>query len=152
MGIEIIDYKPKYAVYFDRFNRDWLEEYFSIEPIDKFVLENPEEAIINKGGKIFFAQYNDNIIGTVAVMYHENEIYELTKMAVDKSFRGIGGGKILCQASIDYVRNLGANKLILYSQTGLKAAIGIYFKLGFKEIPLDRKYKRANIKMQIEFR
>jgi GNAT superfamily N-acetyltransferase len=150
MEIEIVDYIPEYAVYFDHFNRDWLEERFSVEPIDKWVLENPEEAIMAKEGKIYFAMYNEKIIGTVAVMYLEPGIYELTKMAVDKEYRGIGAGKLLCQAAIDCAINIGAKKLILYSQTGLKAAIGIYFKLGFIEMPLDGKYKRADIKMQLD--
>ena len=151
MGIQIIDYKPEYAVYFDRFNRDWLEERFTVEPIDKWVLEHPEEAIIAKGGKIYFAIYNEKIIGTVAIMYLEPGMYELTKMAVDKEYRGIGAGKLLCQAAIECAHSLCADKLILYSQTSLKAAITIYFKLGFIEIPLDGKYNRADIKMQLEF-
>ncbi len=151
MGIHIIDYKPEYAVYFDRFNRDWLEERFTVEPIDKWVLENPEEAITAKGGKIFFARYNEKIIGAVAVMKLVSGIYELTKMAVDKAYRGIGAGKLLCQTAIDSARDMGAQKLILYSQTELKAAIGIYYKLGFIEIPIEEgKYKRADIKMQLE--
>jgi len=151
MDLQIVDYLPEYAIYFDRFNRDWLEEHFEVEAIDKWVLEHPEEAIIAKGGKIFFARYNEKIIGTVAVMYLENGIYELTKMAVDKAYRGIGAGKLLCQFAIDAARRIGADKLILYSQTGLKAAIGIYFKLGFMVIPIDKKYKRADIKMLLEF-
>lgn len=152
MDIQIINYKPEYAVYFDRFNRDWLEEYFEVEPLDKWVLENPEEAIINKKGKIFFAVYNEKLIGTVALILITPGVYELTKMAVEKRYQGLGAGKLLCLTAINQARNMGAKKLILYSQTNLQAAISIYFKLGFNEIPIEQgKYKKANIKMQIEF-
>jgi ribosomal protein S18 acetylase RimI-like enzyme len=70
-------------------------------------------------------------------------------MAVDKAFQGIGAGKILCIAAIEKARTLQASELILYSQSSLKAAIGIYYKLGFTPIPLDGIYKRADIKMRL---
>ena len=41
------------------------------------------EFIIDNGGIVLFAQYNDEIVGTVALMYLEDEnCFELTKMAV----------------------------------------------------------------------
>jgi ribosomal protein S18 acetylase RimI-like enzyme len=46
---------------------------------------------------------------------------------------------------------LGAAKVILYSQTGLVAAIKLYRKLGFIEVPLGTGvYKRSDIKMEID--
>ncbi|WP_118975003.1 GNAT family N-acetyltransferase [Taibaiella koreensis] len=148
--ITIQSYRKEYQPYFERLNIAWLEAYFKVEPIDAYVLGNPEEAILNEGGAILFAAIDQQIIGTVALKYMEPGVYELTKMAVDESFRGNGAGKILCAAAIDKGRELGAHKIILYSQTGLKAAIGIYRQLGFTELPLEPgKYERADIKMQL---
>ncbi len=150
MSVTIVSYQPEYQVYFERFNTAWLEKYFVVEPIDAYVLGNPEEAILKDGGVILFAAYEGKIIGTVALKYMEPGLYELTKMAVDEQYQGIGAGKILCQAAIDKAKELGADTVILYSQTGLKAAIGIYRKLGFTEIPLEAGiYERADIKMQL---
>lgn len=150
MPVTILAYRPEFQIYFERFNKAWLEAYFRVEPIDAYVLENPEEAILKDGGIILFAAYENKIIGTVALKYMEPGIYELTKMAVDETYRGIGAGKILCAAAIDTARELGAHKLILYSQTGLQTAIGIYRKLGFVEIPLEKGiYERADIKMEL---
>jgi ribosomal protein S18 acetylase RimI-like enzyme len=150
--IAIVSYKPEYAPYFDRYNRDWLEEYFEVEPIDKYVLENPEEAILQKGGRILFAEHEGQIIGTVALKFAAPGVYELTKMAVAKTLRGQGAGKILCSAAIEEAKRLSAHTLILYSQTQLANAIGIYRKLGFKELPLEPGvYKRADIKMALYF-
>jgi len=52
--------------------------------------------------------------------------------------------------SLERAKELGAHKIILYSNTALKSAIHLYRKFGFKEVPLgDVEYKRANIKMEI---
>lgn len=149
--IEIIGYRPEWRHCFEQFNKAWLEEYFSVEPIDRWVLENPEEAILKGGGAILFARQEGRIIGTVALKYSEEGSLELTKMAVDKPYRGLGAGKLLCQAAIRKAAAMGAPKLILYSQTRLPAAIAIYRKMGFREIPLEAgTYERANIKMELE--
>jgi GNAT superfamily N-acetyltransferase len=149
MEIRILPYRPEYRIYFEKLNKAWLEEYFEVEPIDAYVLSNPEEAILKDGGSVLFAALDEKIIGTVALKYVSPGVYELTKMAVDKAFQGIGAGKLLCVAAIEKARSLNASELILYSQSSLKAAVGIYYKLGFNPIPLDSVYKRADIKMQL---
>ncbi len=147
-SIQIVSYKPEYASYFERFNKAWLEEYFTIEPIDRYVLENPEEAIIQPGGSILFAVYKDVIIGVVALRLVAPGEFELTKMAVDKAHRGIGAGKLLCNAAIEEAQKLKAHTLILYSSSPLQNAIGIYKKLGFVDLPLEKGvYARADVKM-----
>lgn len=148
--ISILPYKPEYAIYFDRLNKDWLEEYFEVEPVDSYVLEHPEEAILQHGGKILFAEYQGEIIGTVALKFIEQGVFELTKMAVDKKFRGYGAGKIVCWAGIEEAKRLNAHTLILYSSSKLKNAIGIYEKMGFKHLTVEPGvYKRADVKMEL---
>lgn len=135
-------------MYFDRYNKAWLEAFFSVEPIDKYVLENPELAIIKPGGCIFFAENKGKIIGTVALKFVEPGIFELTKMAVDKKSQGMGAGRALCTAAIEEAKKLNAHTLILYSQKTLTSAIALYYKMGFKELPLVKGiYQRADIKM-----
>jgi ribosomal protein S18 acetylase RimI-like enzyme len=147
--VEIIDYKPEYKGYFEQLNKAWLEKYFTVEPVDKYVLENPEEAILAHGGCILFARYQDQIIGAVALKSVEPGVYEMTKMAVDETFQGIGAGKALCAAAIEKAREIKATRLILYSTRILETAISIYNKIGFVEIPLEQGvYERANIKME----
>lgn len=147
--IEIIDYKPEYRSYFEQLNKAWLEKYFTVEPVDKYVLENPEEAILAQGGYILFARFQDQIIGAVALKLMEPGVYEMTKMAVDETFQGIGAGKRLCAAAIEKAKEIKAERLILYSTRRLETAISIYHKIGFVEIPLEPGvYERANIKME----
>ena len=116
------------------------------------MLEKPEEAIIKNGGKIYFAAIGADIVGTVALRYLGNGVYELTKMAIDNTYRGHGYGQFLCQAGIDKAKGLGAKKLVLWSNRVLINAIHIYNKLGFTEIPvLAGTYGRADIMMEINF-
>lgn len=147
--VEIVRYKKEYAVYFERFNKEWIEEYFFLEETDKYVLENPEESILQHGGAILFAKQGDKIIGTVALKPVTPGVFELTKMAVDKQSRGIGAGKLLCIAAIEEAEKLHARQLILYSNTKQATAIKMYRQLGFIELPVEPGvYERANIKME----
>lgn len=149
-NIALVDFRPEWQPYFEQFNKAWLTKYYTVEPLDEYVLTHPKEAILNDGGCILFARYNGKIIGTVALKNIGDGIMELTKMAVDESYQGLGAGKILCKGAIDKARLLKATKLILYSQRKLTSALNIYLKQGFKEIPLeDGKYVRADVKMEL---
>lgn len=153
MSFTLEEYKPEYRNFFEQLNKAWLNEYFSVEPLDKWVLEQPEQAILNDGGKIYFVKYQGEIIGTVALKKMESDVYELTKMAVDKQHRGIGAGRFICSAAVQMAKELKAASLVLYSQTSLKPAVSLYRKLGFREVPLERgKYERADIKMELIFK
>jgi ribosomal protein S18 acetylase RimI-like enzyme len=147
---KVVEYRPEFQFVFERLNKAWLKEYFTVEPLDKWVLENPQEAILDDKGCILFVEYQDVLIGTVALKFIEPGSYEMTKMAVDEKYQGIGAGIFICKAAIQRGEDLNAKNLILYSQNSLAPAINIYRKLGFKEIPLEKgKYERANIKMEI---
>ncbi len=147
-AIEIITYQDEHQPWFEKFNRDWIEQYFWMEPIDVQVLQHPQEHILLPGGKILMALYNKEVAGTVALKFVEKGVYEFTKMAVTDKFQGKKIGYALSIAAIDKAKQLNASKIILYSNTRLETAISLYKKLGFKEVPLDGPYKRSDIKME----
>ena len=147
--LEIFDYAPEYQPWFEKLNRQWIEKYFSMEALDYQILQHPEEYILKHGGSIFMARYNGQVAGTVAIKRVSEHVFELTKMAVDEGFRRLKVGKALGEAAIARARDRGASKVILYSNTSLEPAMGLYYKLGFKEIPVDGPYKRTNIKMEL---
>ena len=154
MEIKIISFDEKYAEDFYNLNIEWLKTFFYVEAFDKEVLSKPQEYIIDKGGNIFFAKLNDNIIGTVALMPTKNkQILELAKMAVSPKHRGLKIGQLLRQHCIDFSNKNNIKALILYSNTLLENAIYIYRKYGFVEIPVEKNspYKRSNIKMELIF-
>jgi ribosomal protein S18 acetylase RimI-like enzyme len=147
--VSIVEYASQHQPWFEKLNRDWIEKFFWMEPIDVEVLGNPEKHILEKGGSILMASSNNQIAGTVALKFVEPGVYEFTKMAVDEKFQGQKIGLILSEAAIVKAKQQGAKKIILYSNTILAPAISLYRKLGFKEIPLDGPYKRSNIKMEL---
>lgn len=151
--VTIINYKPEYAKDFYNLNIEWLKTYFYVEAFDEEVLSKPNKYIIDKGGYIFFALYNNNVVGTVALMPTNNpKALELTKMAVSPTLRGKKIGQKLMQHCIQFAKKIELDKLILYSNTKLENAIYIYKKYGFIEIPVEENspYKRSNIKMELE--
>lgn len=150
MAVKIIDYEPHHQVHFERLNRQWIEKFFWMEPVDVAVLQKPQEHILAPGGSILMAELDGYIIGTVALKYVEPGIYEFTKMAVDELYQGLKIGKQLAIAAIGRCRQLRARSIILYSNTKLVPAISLYRKLGFREVPLDGPYKRSDIKMQLD--
>jgi ribosomal protein S18 acetylase RimI-like enzyme len=149
-AIQIIGYETAYQPFFEQLNRAWIEAHFLLEPIDEQVLGHPEESLLKDGGQILFAACQGRIIGTVALRRTGPEQFELTKMAVDPSFHGLGAGKLLLESAISQATGLGAASLVLYSNTRFNSrAIGLYRRSGFREVPLESgTYARADIKME----
>jgi GNAT superfamily N-acetyltransferase len=147
--IKILEYLPAHQPIFERLNRTWIEKYFWMEPIDLEVLGNPDEFILKKGGFIFMAEYQHEIVGTVALKFSAPGVYEFTKMAVDERFQGKQIGRHLALAAIQKAKACKAKKIILYSHTTLIPAISLYRKLNFIEVPVDGPYKRSDIKMEL---
>jgi N-acetylglutamate synthase-like GNAT family acetyltransferase len=147
--IELIDYEEAYAQRFHDLNKAWLEKYFVVEPIDAEMLRNPQQYFIDKGGSIFFARLNGEIVGTFALLKESETVYELSKMAVDELYRGKKIGNAMLEFCLQKAKELGATKVILFSNTILEPAIHLYRKYGFTEIPVgNSEYKRSNIKME----
>jgi GNAT superfamily N-acetyltransferase len=149
--VRILKYHLKYKADFIHLNYEWLNAYFEIEPYDRQVLEDCENHILAKGGHIFFALYNGQVVGTFAYLKHEEGVYELSKMAVEKSLRGQGLGNQLMAFSIRFAEQHHWKKLILYSNRILENSIHLYRKFGYNEVPLESNspYQRGNIKMEL---
>jgi ribosomal protein S18 acetylase RimI-like enzyme len=148
--ISIVAYEPKYQPYFEKFNRQWIEAWFTMEPLDEYVLTNPGEAILKDGGAILMALYDEVPAGTVGLRKVADTVFEFTKMAVDENFRRKGIAEAISYASLQKAKELGATKVILYSNTKNANAIKLYEKIGFKHLQVEPGvYERANVKMEI---
>jgi ribosomal protein S18 acetylase RimI-like enzyme len=150
-AIRIIDYRPEHQPYFEKFNRVWIEELFEMEPVDEWVLSNPDKAILETGGAILMAEYDGELAGTVGLRKVDDHTFEFTKMAVDDRFRRKGIAEAISYASFKTAAKLGASQVILYSNTKNAGAIKLYEKIGFRHLEVESGvYKRANVKMVIE--
>lgn len=151
-SIEIIDFRDDLSHHFHDLNKAWLEKYFVVEPIDKLMLADPKHYFIDKGGYIFFARLGEEIVGTFALIRCDDHSFELSKMAVSEQHQGKKIGNHMLEFCLQKARELGATKVILYSNTILGPAIHLYRKYGFVEVPMgNSEYKRSNIKMELDF-
>jgi len=147
--IEIINFSADLKEPIKTLNYEWLEKHFQVEKGDVVSLSNPQEEIIDKGGFIFYAKLNDQIIGTASLLKKSEAVFELGKMAVTGNAQGYGIGTLLLEHSLNFAKENGIEKIILYSNTILETAINLYRKYGFVEIELESGlYQRANIKME----
>ena len=112
-NITISLFDSKNRAVFKALNIAWLEKYFEVEPIDHKVLSDPETYIIKKGGHIFFAKSDNNIVGTVALIRVDDATVELSKMAVDEAFQGQGIGKVLIHYCFEFAQQNHIKTIIL---------------------------------------
>lgn len=148
--IQIIEFEEKYKKDFKRLSYEWLEKYVSVEPEDLRIINNPKEVIINNGGYIFLAKYEEEIVGTVALIHIDESTFELAKLAVTAQYQGHGIGNQLMEYCLNVAKHAGAKKVILFTNHILLAAIRLYRKFNFKQIPLENnKYLESDLKMEL---
>ena len=151
--IELVEYEAKYKDDLKSLSYEWLNKYNLYEDEDELILNNPEEYILKKGGYIFFARYQSDIIATFSLIPGSNNIFELAKLAVTEEYQGKGIAKILIEKAISIAKREEAEKIILYSNSKLKKAYKLYKKYGFYDINVNEsKYETADVKMELDLK
>lgn len=148
--LDIVPYTSALKDHFYRLNAQWLERHFRIEDIDRAMLGDPERYVLAPGGAIFFACLDGEVIGTCALLHESAGVYELSKMGVDETFRGMGAGRSLLAAAIAEFHRRGGKELFLESNSRLKTALRMYEQAGFVRQPAVRAgshYERADVYM-----
>jgi DNA-binding MarR family transcriptional regulator/N-acetylglutamate synthase-like GNAT family acetyltransferase len=151
--VQIVEFETQYLDAFRSLNTEWISTYFEMEEADHKALDNPNEYILDKGGKIFVALYRNEPVGVCALIKMNDSDYdfEMAKMAVSPKAQGKNIGFLLGQAIVSSARELGAKTIYLESNTMLKPAINLYYKLGFQKVfGLATPYKRCNIQMELK--
>lgn len=154
MPLSIREFSDDLAQAFHDINKQWIEAMFVLEPLDREVLENPRAKIIAPGGTILFVEAEGlGIVGTCALKPTGGGGYELTKMGVLESARGLGAGAFLLAATIARAQRLGADPLYLLTNKTCASAIHLYEKLGFSHdagIMSDygARYARCDVAMR----
>jgi len=115
------------------------------------VLAAPQQEILDQGGEIIVAVRAGEVVGVCALLRVDGDTFELVKMAVAESARGLGIGFLVGQEAIRRARAAGVSRLILESNTVLAPAIALYRKLGFAEVTgIPSEYSRCNIHMELK--
>jgi DNA-binding MarR family transcriptional regulator/GNAT superfamily N-acetyltransferase len=150
--VRIVDYQPGYQIVFKALNEQWISTWFKMEEADHKALDDPKGYILDNGGHILIALYEDVPVGACALLKMDDPEYdyELAKMAVSPAAQGKNIGWLLGNAIVERAKSLGARKLYLESNTILKPAISLYHKLGFRKVAGHATpYERCNIQMEL---
>ncbi len=152
--LEIVDYRPAYKKHFKSLNLEWLEEYFTVEKSDEVLLADPNGKIIRRGGAILFVLLDGEVVGTTALLRLDDDVFELTKMAVTQEQRGQGIGRRLGEAAIERACKLGAKRIFLRTSEELIAATRLYQRLGFRRttdaVPDSAEFNRRHFVMKLD--
>ena len=149
--LKIVPFNADYKSAFEHLNREWIEEYFVMEEEDLKTLQNPESYVMERGGEIFFAVLDGDVVGTAAMIQTSKGVYELAKMAVAKNMQGLGIGKKLLKRCIDFSKEKEAIEIFLITNDSLKPALNLYLSCGFvlNDQNDDNRYERGNTKMNL---
>lgn len=66
--VDIIEFSEELSEPIKTLNYEWLEKYFRIEEGDVASLSDPQKHIIDKGGHIYYAKLNGEIVGTASLL------------------------------------------------------------------------------------
>ena len=93
--LEIVPFDAVHAQAFRDLNLDWIEKHFAVEALDRRHLHYPRESFIDTGGAILMAQIAGNTVGCCGLLKHDEDVYEVSKMAVAPPYQGKGIGRVL---------------------------------------------------------
>jgi len=77
-------------------------------------------------------------IGHAQIIPHEVRAWELKSLAVLAAYRGRGVGSQLVRRSMAWVREHGAEQLLVATATADLEALGFYQRLGFRMLRIER--------------
>lgn len=148
------EFDDSLAQEFHDINAEWIEAMFTLEDTDREVLENPRSKIVDPGGDILFVEASGlGVVGACALQKTGPGTFELTKMGVRETARGLKAGEFLLEGMIERARELGAEELYLLTNSKCAPAIHLYEKLGFvHDVDImaryGARYERCNVAMR----
>lgn len=146
--MKIVPYDKKYLNDFIELNKLWISTMFVLEQEDMREFDAVEQTIA-AGGNIFFAlNDHDEVLACCMIGPRADGDWEIMKFAARGMYTGTGAGNACLHACMDYARQKGLNRIIVVSNHKCEAAVHLYRKNGFIEIPVDREkfpFDRASI-------
>jgi ribosomal protein S18 acetylase RimI-like enzyme len=149
--VSIQPYRPDHAAAWRSLNEDWLRAGgYALEAKDQLVLSDPQGVILERGGHIYIAEREGEAVGCCSVMIMADGGFEVGKMAVTDSARGLNLGWRLLEACEAAARAAGASRLYLETNTAQTHAIALYRRFGFVDLPAQpTPYARCNVWMEM---
>ena len=148
LPVEIIDFEERYKPALEDISLPWLLEYDLLEPVDLEMLAEPHRFVAD-GGRVLLARCGEEIVGMVMVELQGEGQCELLKLGVREAYRGRGVGNALMEAALQAARDAGQERVVLTSNHKLRAALGLYEKLGFEYTAYsDKWFQLSDVRME----
>ena len=152
--MRIVPFDSRYKNDFIEMNEAWISEMFRLEPEDRRLLNEIENELA-KGAQIFFAidEETNRVASCCMVAPFNEDEWEIEKFATRKEFAGRGAGTATLKACVEYAKSRGCKKLLIVSNTKCEQALRLYFKAGFKEIPVDKArfpFERGDVSFEMD--
>jgi len=123
-------------------------EAYVARTIAEYVLDNDAR------GRVWLAEQDNRLVGCTAIALRDGDAAQLRWVLVDTAARGVGLGRRLVEAALDFSRESGCNSVFLESTDGLPESQALYDDLGFETVSINDEELwdgvRPLIRMQME--
>ena len=101
--------------------------------VEKFLSPDAIVEQINSGYEYFLFSYDYTFAGFAAILEKDGELF-LSKLYVDKEFRGKGIGKYMFQKFVEICKLRNLKKIWLTCNRNNVSSLAVYERLGFKKV------------------